>query len=579
MTITDVAIVGHTTGSDPKPYIAYQVVVTEGVVGSDAGVERTILKRYSDFTALQTALNAPYELPPKRILSTSLLPSGWADANLNRRGTDLFCPSRIIGLYDYLNNILTDTTLGQNAVFTKFLEVGEDTTKPFDPEDAIPSTVGRAEAADMAAAFAPTQLHATYYPNWVSGSLPPEQLWFGKFDIIYYAFAIPTSGSTVNLGSTSLLKRLVAAAKSSGKGSKIVLSVGGWTGSTYFSQSVNSASNRSKFNNSMASAVRTYGLAGIDIDWEYPNSSGAGNPHSSSDAANFLTMLQGLRANLGSSKIISAAVAHSPWLGSNGKSLTNVSAYAKQMSHVNIMNYDVWGASSTPGPNAPLGNNCGTSKQPNANAQAAFSNWTKAGFPASKLFLGLPLYGYVSRSTKTTLSGSRVSAPVLLPGDQPEPVDATPGPTDDPVQPIADASGKVLKAEDDQALFLDGAHPRSDSNATVRADASLSVWIGQQIPFAKLVSAGVIKRQSDGSYVGAGGFKRGWDSCSTTPFLYNTSQSTFVSFDDPSSLRAKAGYAKTKGMGGTFTWSIDQDYGHDLTDVIRTASGRAPPPS
>lgn len=57
----------------------------------------------------------------------------------------------------------------------------------------------------------------------------------------------------------------------------------------------------------------------------------------------------------GWSKTISAAVAHHPWLGPNGTPLSNVSDYAAQMSYINIMNYDVNGASANPGPNAPLG--------------------------------------------------------------------------------------------------------------------------------------------------------------------------------------------------------------------------------
>lgn len=36
-------------------------------------------------------------------------------------------------------------------------------------------------------------------------------------------------------------------------------------------------------------------------------------------------------------KIISAAVAHLPWLGSNGQPLTNVADYANVMDYVNIM--------------------------------------------------------------------------------------------------------------------------------------------------------------------------------------------------------------------------------------------------
>lgn len=109
------------------------------------------------------------------------------------------------------------------------------------------------------------------------------------------------------------------------------------------------------------SAVNTYGLDGIDIDWvcvssmtclrillirnasqEYPNQSGAGNPHSANDAANLLSFFTSLRSALGSSKIISAAVTCLPWTGSNGSPLTNVASYAAQLSYVNIMNYDTW---------------------------------------------------------------------------------------------------------------------------------------------------------------------------------------------------------------------------------------------
>jgi chitinase len=48
---------------------------------------------------------------------------------------------------------------------------------------------------------------------------------------------------------------------------------------------------------------------------------------------------------------------------------------------------------------------CSTNSQLSATAEAAFKQWTAAGFPAAKLLLGLPLYGYVSKSSKTSLSG------------------------------------------------------------------------------------------------------------------------------------------------------------------------------
>lgn len=60
-------------------------------------------------------------------------------------------------------------------------------------------------------------------------------------------------------------------------------------------------------------------------------------------------------------------------------------------------------ASSTPGPNAPLSDACPDSNQPTANELSAIEIWTAAGFPASKILMGVPSYGYISSSSATTL--------------------------------------------------------------------------------------------------------------------------------------------------------------------------------
>ena len=49
-----------------------------------------------------------------------------------------------------------------------------------------------------------------------------------------------------------------------------------------------------------------------------------------------------------------------------------------------------------------------------------------------------------------------------------------------------------------------------------------------------------------------------WDDCSDTPFLYNSSRKTVVTYDDTWSLGDKALFAKQNGMAGCFTWSLDQ---------------------
>ena len=110
------------------------------------------------------------------------------------------------------------------------------------------------------------------------------------------------------------------------------------------------------------------------------------------------------------------------------------------------------GASSTPGPNAPLGNLCGTSSQPQASAQAAFAQWTKAKFPANKLLLGLPLYGYVSKSKATTLTGIAFPPPGFDVQKYKEQVLGLPARNPAPSCPLEQ------EKFDDPPNFLDGKH-------------------------------------------------------------------------------------------------------------------------
>jgi chitinase len=488
--------------------------------------------------------------------------------------------------------------------------------------------------------YSRTKIKYCAYVDWAEDTFPPESLDYTRWSILFFAFATPNSSSTLtwDAGSQAMLTRTVAAAKASGAGTRIVLSVGGWAGSVYFSQCVSTAANRTTFVNTLASAVTTYGLDGIDIDWEYPNQVGAGNIHSPSDSANLLLFLTQLRAALGSSKIISAAVPDEPWLGANGSPLTNVSAYAAQMTYLNIMNYDVFQSSSTPGPNAPLGNLCGTSTLPNYSAEAAFTQWTSAGFPASKMLLGLPLYGYVSNSTKTTLTGSFVDpAPTTEEGQggaNPKGKHARPRTSPTPIKPVkktaptaggtTEGTGKTKTGTD-----VNGSHskhkapngsspipkdpngsasmpnetngttntpstdvpstdvpptdtPSTDAPSTdvpstdtpsTNATADLQSWYGQEIPFSSIVASGALVELPGGTFGGGGGFTEGWDNCSDTPFLFNTSQSTVVTYDDTFSLGDKATFAKTSGMAGCFTWSLDQDDGVILQNVIRASLG------
>lgn len=122
-----------------------------------------------------------------------------------------------------------------------------------------------------------------------------------------------------------------------------------------------------------------------------------------------------------------------------------------------------------------LGNLCGTSKQPQATAKSAFVQWTAAGMPASKLLLGLPLYGYVSKSVAKKLSGSYV-----------------------PLKDLAQLPHPRSRP---------GSHSEVCNNIKPSGDLS-SMW-GQQIAFCMLVETGTLVKRSDGNYDAGNGYTRG----------------------------------------------------------------------
>lgn len=185
-----------------------------------------------------------------------------------------------------------------------------------------------------------------------------------------------------------------------------------------------------------------------------------------------------------------------------------------------------------------MGNLCGTSRQPQASAQAAIQQWRNAGFPANKQVMGMALYGWVSQSTKTVLTGASL-------------------PTENHL-----ILTKSESESDEDMEFLNGAHPRSKDSAVaqsaaaestaattggeqsslesesvsakageVTTTANLQRWWGQQVPFKTLVSSGALAKKSDGTYGGSGGFTMGWDNCSNTPYLFNNAQRTVISYD------------------------------------------------
>jgi chitinase len=193
----------------------------------------------------------------------------------------------------------------------------------------------------------------------------------------------------------------------------VLLSVGGWSGSTYFSDVAATASARSQFSASCLRIVEKYGLNGLDIDWEYPVTGGKPTDHRrSSDKENFVLLLRQLRSDLdafGRGRHLLLTIASTGYRNHlNDLALKDM---AEVLDWFNLMGYDfnemqpnrtshhsglfAWSASSELEPDA--------SKY--ANSDAAVQWYLDHAVPPEKIVLGLPFYGQVWSGVPTANNG------------------------------------------------------------------------------------------------------------------------------------------------------------------------------
>ncbi|KAF9155273.1 hypothetical protein BG015_010477 [Linnemannia schmuckeri] len=363
-----------------------------------------------------------------------------------------------------------------------------------------------------------------YWTDWTSAAMPPESIPFDKVTHVNYAFSIVSPDYRPVFQTDYLLNRVVRAAHL--KDVKVLISIGGWTGSQYFSPLSASPRGRQTFVNGAIDFVKNYNLDGIDIDWEYPGRMGSAcNIYdANNDAKNFLLLLQELRAAMnqlpnGDRLEISLATRLLPFDGPEGI-MKDVSEFAKVVNHINIMAYDVngsWG--SVTGANAPLG---GESQLTYANGAQA---WIDAGFPAAQINMGVPFYG----RSLTTKSDMTTSQSMQVPFIKPVPL-----------------------GDNNDALWTDPCEKEA---------AYSGVW-----KYKNLREQGVVDEHGNARAP----WIRKFDKESQTPWLFNPSTKQFISYDDRESLRLKVDYAKKKHLGGMMLWALNQDTTNfELLDVLQ----------
>ncbi|SAM05821.1 hypothetical protein [Absidia glauca] len=353
---------------------------------------------------------------------------------------------------------------------------------------------------------------SAYVTDW---ALPSKIAW-SKLDHVYYAFSEPDKSGALGQFDKNQLHSVVKQAHSNGK--TVSLSVGGWTGSRYFSDLVKTSDSRASFAKNLVKAVSDYDLDGIDIDWgkysksqtdDYTLPNGVScNSKDPADTDNFLALMKLLRKQLGSKKLITAAVATSPFYNSKQTPSTSLDpAWGSTVDFLNVMVYDLAGMwNPTSGANSALKNN-----KEQGSVDLAIREWTAAGFPANKLVVGCPFYGYLARTRKPATSRS---------------------------ESVAYAGSAQIQGDKYDSK---GADPCPGAKASFSGEYQ----------YRSIVEQGIQKNRNDWTTF--------WDRKTLTPYAYNSKDKTMLTFDNPASLKAKASYVVQNKLGGLMVWSLEMD--------------------
>lgn len=290
---------------------------------------------------------------------------------------------------------------------------------------------------------------------------------------------------------------------------KILMTIGGWDQSKYFSDVAATHDARVRFARSCIAFMRDNGFDGIDIDWRYPVSGGKeDNDYSKDDSANFTLLLAEFRGQLDywngqDNKPYLLTMALNPAFYPNFQ-LTQAQGY---VDWINLMSYGFEGDwSEIASPFSPL---YGSPKDPRGDkarlansVEGAVKECLDSGVPADKIVLGVGLYAQAWSSVK--------------PNDvfgMYEPVQGVPAGT---------RPGGVLYYRDLLPLLTSNNYTRYFDNDTM------------------------------------------------TPWLYSEARKVAISYEDQESIRAKMSYITDLGLGGVMFWELSFD--DDAHTLLQAAS-------
>jgi chitinase len=220
-----------------------------------------------------------------------------------------------------------------------------------------------------------------YYPAWLQGVLPADEVQYENLTHINVAFSWPLSDGTITSYANLPYPELVDAAHQAG--TVVLTSMGGYGQSDGFSPMAADSVARANFVQNLVTYLETNNYDGVDLDWEFPMTT--------ADRANQNLLIRDIRNAFdaaGQTWLITMAVTISDYVG-------RWNDYAFMTPYIdwyNLLSYDIHGPWFThAGHNSPL-YAPPTDYDGSVHQGVLYLNLQR-GVPLSKILLGVPFYG------------------------------------------------------------------------------------------------------------------------------------------------------------------------------------------
>lgn len=281
---------------------------------------------------------------------------------------------------------------------------------------------------------------------------------------------------------------------------KLIMSVGGWELSRYFSDVALDEASRLRFAKSCIALLRNYDFDGIDIDWRYPVVGGAEPINARpADTDNYVELLKTLREELDNAGdqderryILTALIPSSQAL----YEYYDLNAMHPYLDWLNVATYGYTGAwSEEASPHAPLYQ---SPRDPRSDVQREIYNidgtvnaFLDAGVPANKIVMGVGFYAQTwSNVRQNDIFGLYESASGIPTGTRPNGI-----------------------------LYYRDLEPLLNSQ----------------------------------------NYTKYFDDNTKTPWMYNAERRIAVSYENPRSIQFKTTYAIRMGLGGMMIYELGFD--------------------